>query len=153
MRHNPMPDENLIFEIPAHISFSRNIDGVVHILLIGHATFIRNRPPIMDGGLVVPAYTSDLGAAAGLFDIKLKSASWSLERNPEQDLVGITLPNSRECAARGSHGQAPACLTFLLLALQEDISRQDAWVSLIERIAESAGDPQLRRELISVDGS
>lgn len=128
----------------------RNLDGVLHRMLIGPATFVTLRPPIMDGGQNVPSYTASLEAAATLFDCRLAPGEWSLQRTWEFDEIRLTPFSGTALAARCPRGKAAVILSFMVLAAALNIRTETEWAEMALRIRALAEDTEARRRIEKV---
>lgn len=137
----------LEFSLPESVTPGWNIDGVLHRLLVGPATFIAKRPPIIDGGRVVMPYTNNLEAAAALFDTRLSPSEWVLFRGWDHDHIRILTEGVDVATLRTPRGRAAAGLSLLVLAVLRNIKTQEDWETMIEEIVALSEDTETRRNI------
>ena len=110
-----------VYALPESILPDRDLDGVLHRLLVGHATFMAQRPPIVDGGLLVMPYTSSIEAAARLFDARLAPEEWGMHRTGVSDIVWMPRLGQRALGISTGRGLGAMALSMLTLARIRDI--------------------------------
>ena len=139
--------EYIDMTFPADAQPSRELDGVLHRLLVGPATFLPRRPPIVDGGGVVMPYTANLEAAATLFDGKLPPAQWRMLRAWDHDEVEIGLTDQTCIRMRCPRGHAALALCLLILAAMRIAQGLEDWDAFLADLFETARDVEKRRHV------
>ncbi len=138
------------FSIPDDLEADLALDGVLHRLLVGPATFLPNRPAIADGGMQVPPYTASIEAAARLFDARMSPAEWFLHRAWDRDSVCVSGDNGLDIGATGARGQGALALSLLTLAAVRELRAGEEWDAMIVELRELAADTEARRTVARI---
>lgn len=139
--------------LPQGLVSDRLVDGVLHCLLVAHATFMRTGAPIRDGGLLVPCYTASLSDAADLFDHRFKRGSWTLRRLPAQDNLVIETGQNPPLMVSVARGEAALALSAAVLVCALESARgltcdeATAFLATLPALSQSVDDRRAQRLL------
>lgn len=142
-------------DVPQGLIADRPVDGVIHNLLVGRATFLKKGgPPICDGGVRVPSYTASLTDAAALFDHRYPVGSWTLRRMAAQDCLVIETGQNPTLMVSVDRGHAALALTAAVLACALERARgmtmdqATAFLATLPAVSQSEEDRRALQLLI-----